>query len=86
MMDSPFQAGQLKENAMLISWSRSEDGFCHSKEGRFQISPIFRGRTKADSYVVRDRVKGKERSHLETQRECKDWAERQVKQDNGLIP
>ncbi len=57
----------------MIRWSRSEDGYCESKDGRFKIRPLYYGRCSAQSYEVRDvTVPGKYTG--DTQRACKTWA------------
>jgi hypothetical protein len=35
-----------------IQWNRSEDGFVESKDGRFEIEPLFIGRTTPQEYVL----------------------------------
>lgn len=37
-----------------LQWTKSDDGFCETKDGRFYIKPIFLGRTRAVGYELID--------------------------------
>ena len=64
---------------MTIKWGRSEDGFVTSKCGRYRIVPQFAGRVQPIWYQVEDRNPcGYGMATLGTQKECKDWVERQT--------
>ena len=55
-----------------IFWARSEDGYADSKDGRFEISPIFIGRTTAQGYMISDNnTRGTYGGVDFTQRDCK---------------
>jgi hypothetical protein len=37
---------------MLIKWNKSEEGYVNSKCGRFEIEPVFIGRTTPQGYNI----------------------------------
>lgn len=67
-------------SSTLIQWKRSEEGFTESKCGRFEIEPIFIGRTtpqafqlyyRETAFVPRKKIRG----FCDTQREAKNYAQ-----------
>lgn len=67
---------------MTIKWNRSEEGSVSSKCGRYDIEPIFMGRTTAQAFhlyhytVVGDgKTREKLAMYCNTQREAKERAE-----------
>ena len=64
---------------MTVRWGRSRDGYVASKCGRYKIKPEFCGRVTPLWYNVEDtRPGGHGMATLGTQKECKDWVERQI--------
>ena len=66
--------------AAAIKWKRSTEGYVESHDGRFEIEPVFMGRTTAQAFhLYRRPVAGgpreKVESYLPTQRDAKDRAE-----------
>lgn len=57
-----------------IRWKRANDGFVESHDGRWQISPLYMGCTRAQMYELRRDGKVVA-SYCATQREAKDLAE-----------
>ena len=43
----------------LAQWTRSSEGYCQSKDGRFTISPLYEGTTRAQSYQAIDTKTGR---------------------------
>lgn len=61
---------------MSIKWNRSEDGYVDSKCGRFQIRPLFCGRTRPIWFLATDTTTtNKKSSYCNTQKEAKEWSE-----------
>lgn len=63
-----------------IRWKRSEDGYVESYDGRFEIEPVFMGRTTAQAFhLYRRPAPGQPREKVEsycsTQRDAKERAE-----------
>lgn len=44
---------------MTIKWNRSNEGFAESKCGRFSITPLYCGTTRAQLYQIRDNKTGR---------------------------
>ena len=63
---------------MNIAWTKSEDGYCESKDGRFRIEPIFNHSVAPAGYNLYDNGERVKRS-LDTQKEAKELAERRTK-------
>lgn len=57
-----------------MTWTRSEDGYTDSKDGRFSIYPQPMGTTKAQGYELYDHKTGARSTH-DTQAEAKAWAQ-----------
>ena len=49
---------------MNIKWTKTEDGFCASACGQYEIEPVFAGRTRPISYSVYRRISRLERVRL----------------------
>jgi len=79
-----------------IQWCRTNDcrnnpdtkGFWTSLEGRFDISPNYRGTVNADSFTVHDKMASAKTIHHKyethttyTVTECKEWAQRRVESE-----
>ena len=72
-----------------IQWKRSDEGFCESKCGRFDIVPLYCGRCDPQYYEVYDnepKPRVRVAALCDTQRECKaeveDYLER-LEKENG---
>ena len=66
--------------AALIKWERSDEGYCDSKCGRFDIVPLYCGTTRPQYYACyyTDPVtlgRTKVTTLSDTQRDCKDEVE-----------
>jgi hypothetical protein len=66
---------------MTIFWNRSKEGYCTSKCGRFEIEPVFIGRTTPQAfnlYYRQTRFDSREKVayYADTQRDAKEAAER----------
>ncbi len=65
-----------------IRWNKSQEGYCESKDGRWSISPLPMGTTRAQGYRLVDRFKlahvpyRETYSDHDTQRDAKNEAER----------
>jgi hypothetical protein len=59
-----------------IQWTKSREGYCTSKCGRFSISPLWCGRVKPVFWHLRDNQTGRETRSAFTQREAKATAQR----------
>jgi len=64
-----------KARPLAINWGRSEEGYCTSKCGRFEISPLWCGRVKPIFWKLKDKKTGRETQSCFTQREAKLTAE-----------
>ena len=57
-----------------MNWTRSNDGYCESKCGRFQVKPKFWGRVRPREFLLKDTRTGNS-GLFDTQREAKSKAE-----------
>jgi len=68
----------------MIKWTKSDDGFSESRDGRFRIEPVFLGRTRPVWYKLYiDGVQ--QRLNCSTQSEAKAKAERFPQQGGGCM-